>query len=127
MISPALPDSVEYRRVAKDDGDTGEQEPENEQELLWGGPILPENMFVRTQIFKKIDMFCFSLNCFILFSFTDVFEAKYVLLWTYLRIVQEKVALSSPRVPHTSIRGGKIIPKEKAHTVKIISRMFSRE
>ena len=115
MISPALPDSVEYRRVAKDDGDTREQEPENEQELLWGGPILPENMFVR------------SLNCFKLFSFTDVFEAKYVLLWTYLRIVQEKVALSSPRVPHTSIRGGRIIPKEKAHTVKIISRMFSRE
>ena len=72
-------------------------------------------------------MFCFSLNCSILFSFTDVFEAKYVLLWTYLRIVQEKVALSSPRVPHTSIRGGRIIPKEKAHTVKIISRMFSRE
>ena len=47
MISPALPDSVEYRRVAQDDGDTGKQEPENEQELLWGGPILPENMFVR--------------------------------------------------------------------------------
>ena len=46
MISPALPDSVEYRRVAKNDGDTREQEPENEQELLWGAPIFPENMFV---------------------------------------------------------------------------------
>ena len=45
----------------------------------------------------------------------------------YLRIVQEKVALSSPRVPHTSIRGGRIMPKEKAQTVKIISRMFTRE
>ena len=56
-----------------------------------------------------------------------MFLKHYVLLWTYLSIVQEKVALSSPRVPHTSIRGGRIIPKEKAHTVKIISRMFSRE
>ena len=42
MISPALPDSVEYRGVAQDDRHTGKQEPENEQELLWGGPILPE-------------------------------------------------------------------------------------
>ena len=48
MISPALPDSVEYRRVAKNDGYTREQEPENEQELLWGAPILPENMLVRS-------------------------------------------------------------------------------
>ena len=44
-----------------------------------------------------------------------------------MSIVQEKVALSRPRVPHTSIRGGRIMPKEKAHTVKIISRMFDRE
>ena len=61
MISPALPDSVEYRRVAKNDGDTGEQEPENEQELFWGGPIFPENMFVRsskkTQRFKRVRFF----------------------------------------------------------------------
>ena len=48
MISPALPDSVEYRRVAEDDRHTGKQEPEYEQELLWGGPILPENMFVKS-------------------------------------------------------------------------------
>ena len=48
MISPALPDSVEYCGVAQDDRHTGKQEPENEQELLWGGPILPENMFVKS-------------------------------------------------------------------------------
>ena len=42
VSTPALPDSVEYRRVTEDDRDTGKQEPENEQELLWGGPILPE-------------------------------------------------------------------------------------
>ena len=65
MISPALPDSVEYRRVAKNDGDTREQEPENEQELLWGAPIFPENMFVisykKTQRFNK-GLICLVLN-----------------------------------------------------------------
>ena len=60
MISPALPDSVEYRRVAKNDGDTREQEPENEQELLWGAPIFSANMLVRT--YKKTQRFNKGLN-----------------------------------------------------------------
>jgi hypothetical protein len=33
--SPALPDPVEDGGVAEDDGDTGQHEPENEEELLW--------------------------------------------------------------------------------------------
>ena len=44
---------------------------------------------------------------------------------TYLRIVHEKVALSRPRVPQTSNKGGNIIPKEKAHTMPTMRRMLS--
>ena len=46
--------------------------------------------------------------------------------YSYLRMVQEKVALSRPRVPQTSSRGGRIMPKEKIQTPRIMSRMFSR-
>ena len=41
-------------------------------------------------------------------------------------MVQEKVALSRPRVPQTSSSGGRIMPKEKIQTPRIMSRMFSR-
>ena len=47
-------------------------------------------------------------------------------LYSYLRMVQEKVALSRPRVPQTSSSGGRIMPKEKTQTPRIMSRMFSR-
>ena len=47
-------------------------------------------------------------------------------LYSYLRMVQEKVALSRPRVPQTSSSGGRIMPKEKIQTPRIMSRMFSR-
>ena len=48
------------------------------------------------------------------------------LRYSYLRMVQEKVALSRPRVPQTSSSGGRIMPKEKIQTPRIMSRMFSR-
>ncbi len=49
MISclPALPDPVEDGWVAEDDGDTGQHEPENEEELLWwaalGVPVIQKS------------------------------------------------------------------------------------
>ena len=43
---------------------------------------------------------------------------------SYLRMVQEKVALSRPNVPHTSTRGGRIIPKENIQTPNIMRMML---
>ena len=43
---------------------------------------------------------------------------------SFLRIVQEKVASSRPRVPQSSNRGGRIIPKENIQTPNIMSMIL---